>query len=119
MANYFVLGRQLWNGEHRRKINIDYNKSKTFRHIFSIFVCVSGVGLLSGGLFAQGVNVRVVNVRGVNVLEPFKSGSKESGNTWSSISMDLNAVQEVKITTTQKSIRDLYCICLTPVRQTQ
>ena len=57
----------LWNGEHCLKINIYYNKSKTFRHVFSIFVCVSGGGLLSGGLFAQGVNVQVVNVRGVIV----------------------------------------------------
>ena len=40
---------------------------KTFRRIFSIFVCASGGGLLSGGLFAQGVNFWGVIVRGVNV----------------------------------------------------
>ena len=57
----------LCNGEHCLEINNYYNTSISFRRIFSIFVCVSGGGLLSGGLFAQGVNVRVVIVRGVIV----------------------------------------------------
>ena len=38
----------------------------------------------------------------------FKSCSKESGNE----SMDLNAVQEVKVTTTQKSVRDRFKLLL-------
>ena len=42
----------------------------------------------------------------------FKSGSKESGNTWSPISMDINTVKKVKFTTSQKSVRDRYKLLL-------
>ena len=67
----FVLN--TWNGEHCLNINICYNKRKTFRHIFSTFVCVSGGGLFAQGVNVRGVNVQVVIVRGVNVRPPYKT----------------------------------------------
>ena len=42
----------------------------------------------------------------------FKSGSKESGSAWSSVSEDLNSIQELTFTTSQKSVRDRYRLLL-------
>lgn len=42
----------------------------------------------------------------------FKSGSKESGHSWKTVSEDLNSITEVLFSTNQKSVRDRYRLLL-------
>lgn len=52
--------------------------------------------------------------REILMIQPYqyRSGSKESGNAWTSISTDLNSIVEVKFNTTRKSVRDRYKLLL-------
>ena len=89
----------LWNGEHCLKINNYYNTSKTFRHIFSIFVCVvcvSGGGYCRGWVNVRRVIVRGVIVRGVNVQVAIVRGLLSGGLM--SAHRQINMKVKVKLT---------------------
>ena len=50
----------------------------------------------------------VLLCREIRFIKPGKAGTKESGNSWSLVSQDLNLLLEIVFNTTQKSVRDRY-----------
>ena len=48
------------------------------------------------------------------IIKPFqfKSGNKERGASWKMVSEDLNTITELSFSTTQKSVRDRYCLLI-------
>lgn len=56
------------------------------------------------------VNHDIYLTREILLIKPhqLKPGSKERGNAWSSIASDLNSIQEIHFTVSQKSVRDRY-----------